>query len=121
MNLYFKIIGYVFLYIIILTFILTISHYFNLINKKWLDIIKIIIPSVSLLIGGYRLGYRSKCRGWLEGIKLALVIILIFLLVIVIFQLPFSLKNLLYYTIILFSSMLGSMIGISRKPKESNS
>lgn len=116
MKLYFKTLGYILSLILILTFILTLGHYFNLINQTILNIGKIIIPSLAVLCGGYRLGYNSVRRGWLVGLKLGIGLILIFLLIILIFQLSFVIKNILYYTIILITTMLGSMVGISRKP-----
>lgn len=119
---YLKKLGFSFIYIIssilILTFIITIFNYFNIINNKTISIFKILIPIISLFIGGYYIGKKSNKKGYLEGLKLGII----FSLFIIIFNFlvlsnSFKLKYLLFYIIIIISSILGSMIGINKKSK----
>ena len=119
---YLKKLGFSFIYIIssilILTFIITIFNYFNIINNKTISIFKILIPVISLFIGGYYIGKKSNNKGYLEGLKLGII----FSLFIIIFNFlvlsnSFKLKYLLFYIIIIISSILGSMIGINKKSK----
>lgn len=110
---------YITLSLLVLTFILTIFSYFNIISDKTVSIFKIIIPIISLFIGGFFIGKKSLKKGWLEGLKLSLI----FLLILIIFEYlalgqSFNIKNLLYYLIISISSIFGSMIGISKKKIE---
>lgn len=117
---YLKSLGISFIYIIstilILIFIITLLNYFNIISDKIIPIFKILIPITSLFIGGIQIGKRSKNKGWLEGLKLG-SIFSIFLLVFnfLAFSNSFKFKYLLFYLIIITSSILGSMIGINRK------
>ncbi len=102
--------------ILILTFIVTILSYFNIMNDKVVSVFKIIIPVVSLFIGGFYIGKRSNKAGYIEGLKLGLI----FSIVLVIFNYlalynSFKLKYLLFYLILIVTSILGSMIGINRK------
>lgn len=102
--------------ILILTFITTIFSYFNIMNDKIVSIIKIIIPVISFLIGGFYIGKKSLKKGFLEGLKLGLI----FSIILVIFNYlalgnSFKLKYLLFYLILNIASILGSMIGINRK------
>ena len=117
---YLKKLGISFLYIIgtilVLTLIITILSYFNLMSDKVVSIFKIIIPIISMLIGGFYIGKRSNKKGFLEGLKLGLI----FSFIIVIFNYlafnySFKFKYLLFYIILNISSILGSMIGINRK------
>ena len=110
---------YIVLCLLILTFILTLFSYFNIISDKVVSIFKIIIPIISLFIGGFFIGKKSIRKGWLEGLKLSLI----FLVVLVIFEYlaldqSFDIKNILYYLILSISSIFGSMIVISKKKIE---
>ena len=103
---------------LVFTLIVTILNYFNLLSINGINISKIIIPVLSILIGSFYLGTTVKNKGWLEGIKLSIIIILILLITnLLILKNGFEIKNLIYYLIILVSSMVGSMIGINKKKK----
>ena len=97
----------------ILNLFITLFSYFNIISNT--SIIKIITLFISLLIGGYLTGINSKEKGWLEGLKFSLIIILIFLVINLLFIKSFNFSNFIYYIIIMISSILGSMIGISKR------
>ena len=112
---------YIVISLLILTFVLTIFSYFNIIGDNTVSIFKIIIPIISLFFVGFFIGKKSLKKGWLEGLKLSLI----FIIILVIFEYlalnqSFEIKNLLYYLILSVSSIFGSMIGISRNNKESN-
>lgn len=109
-------IGWSLLILFILTFLTTVFNYFNLLSDSLMSFIKIVIPIISLFIGGIMMGKSSLKKGWLEGLKLGLVFsILFFILSILFFKYTFHFNNLLYYIIIITSSILGSMVGINRK------
>lgn len=100
--------------VIILTFILTILNYFSLLSPSIVSILKLLIPLISIAVSAYKLGKRSEKRGYIEGIKIGTLAILLFL-VLVLFLDKFTVKSLLYYLIILLTSILSSMIGINKK------
>lgn len=103
---------------LILTLFVTTLNYFNILSINGINISKIIIPIISILSGSFYMGTNVKNRGWLEGIKLSSLVILILLIInLLIFKNNFAIKNLIYYLIILISSMVGSMIGINKKKK----
>ena len=61
----------------------------------------------------------SNQKGWLEGLKLSLIIIVILML----FNYlglgnKFAIKNLIYYLILMISAIFGSMVGINKKQPE---
>ncbi|MBP3461508.1 MAG: TIGR04086 family membrane protein [Bacilli bacterium] len=112
---------YIIGFILILTFILTLFSYFNIFSDKLVSIFKILIPIISLFIGGYYLGKRSNKKGWLEGLKLGFI----FLVLLIIFEflaldIDFKIKNIIYYLIIISSTSFGSIIGINKNIVENN-
>ena len=100
--------------ILLFTTIITTLYYFNLINPTTYNILKIVFLLAILLINSFILGKNAKSKGYLEGMKLSLLLIIIFT-VITLLNSSFELKVLLYYLIILITSVLGGMIGISKK------
>ena len=101
--------------ILVLTFLFTLINYFNVINDKTMSIFKIIIPIISLFIGGIYLGLNTKFKGFCNGLKLGLVFIFIMIILNIVFISNFEFKNILYYLILLITTTLGSMIGINIK------
>lgn len=103
------------------TLILSTLSYFNWLNGSVLSIFKLLIAVSSLLVGGIMIGKVSKQKGWLEGLKLSLI----FLVILTLFNYlglkhSFQLKDLLYYLILTVSGMVGSMIGINHKKNASS-
>ena len=101
---------------LVTTLIVTILYYFNLIDSGIVYIIKYIIPIISISISGYIMGSHSKEKGYLSGIKIGASIILVFLVLVLLFD-KISIKTLLYYVILMLISILGSMLGINLQKK----
>ena len=107
--------AYLFGQIIIYTLIVSLINYFTKIN---MNLIKIIIPIISLLLSSIILGKNSNNKAYLEGIKFSIIyIIFIIIFSYLIIKIPFKIKNLLFYCILILTSMLGSMFGINLKNK----
>ena len=107
--------------ILITTFILTTLSYFNIINEIITTTTKMIIPIISVLISGIILGKNSQKKGWLEGLKLGTIISIILLFLNIIgLNNKFKISNILFYGILLLTSIIGSMIGISKKKIKTN-
>lgn len=109
-------IGYMIITILVLTLIITILNYFGIIGKNIVAILKIIIPSLALFIGGFKTGKKSVKKGWLEG----LILSVIFIFLLILFNYlglgnKIELRNLLYYLIMIISCIFGSMLGINKK------
>lgn len=105
--------------IIILSFLTTLFNYFNIISDKILPIINIIIPIISLFIGGIKIGNKSKTKGYIEGLKLG-IIFSIFLIIFnyLALDVSFKFKYILFYIILITCSIFGSIIGINKTKKE---
>ena len=109
-------IGYFLLVVAVFAIILTIFNYYDIVTNKLFKVIKVLIPSLALFIGGYKVGNNANKKGYIEGIKLSLiVIVLLFMLSYLGFNASFNISLILYYIILIISSMLGAMIGINKK------
>jgi len=122
---YLKNLGISLLYIIgfmlILTFIGTLFNYIGLLNSSVIKIVKVIIPVLSMFIGGFVIGKRQGKNGWLEGLKLSLI----FLIILTLFNFlglnhSFSVKSIIYYIILTVSTILGSIIGVNKFKPNNN-
>ena len=109
-------IGYFFGVFFMMTFLMTIFNYFNIISSEFVSVLKFIIPIISIAISGYIMGSHSKEKGYLSGIEIGVSIILVFLLFVVLFD-KVTIKSLIYYVILILVSILSSMIGINIKKK----
>ena len=103
-----------FIILILGTLVITILNYFNIMGNKIIYIIKFILQIIAMFISSYKLGKASEKQGYLEGLKLGGIIILIFMVMIIILD-SLELKSIFYYLILLLTSIMGSMIGINRK------
>ena len=107
--------------ILILTLIVTILNYFNVINYQVVTIIKFIIPIISLFIGGILIGKRSHHKGWLAGLKLAII----FLFILFLFNYlglnhKIKLTDLIYYLIFIISTMFVVLLELIQKRRKEN-
>lgn len=101
--------------LLILTFLFTTLNYFNIINSKIMNIAKIVIPLFSLALGGFILGKNANKNGWLEGLKIGLIIITLIAIGNLIFIKNINAKDTIFYLLLLISSIFGSMFGINMK------
>ena len=109
-------IGYILISFIILTFIVTLLNYFDVATNNTLKLIKIVVPIISMLLGSIYLGLKSDKKGYLEGIKLGIIMSFIFFIFSFLgLDKNLSFSRMIYYIIIIITSMLGGMIGISKK------
>ncbi len=109
---YLKTYGYLLGLILISLIILSVINYF--INIKSF-IIKIVLPLISLLVSSIYLGKNSKESAYLEGLKFASSYLILTSIFKVIFKTAFSFKVVIMYLVIIFTCVIGSMIGINIK------
>lgn len=108
--------------IIFLSSIVTIPIFltiFNLLKLKTNRIMIIIIGAILMFIIGFILGKQSESKGYLNGLLLSVITILILVITSLIFRFPLNINTLIYYVILAITTIFGSMIGINRKTKTS--
>lgn len=112
---YLKSLGLFIASILLLTIITTVLQYFN-ISQGLCNFLKIFSLVISIFIGSFYLGKKSIKKGYLEGLKLSIIILLfLFIINLIFFKDCFQWKNILYYIIIIITSIIGSVIGIQKK------
>lgn len=115
---YLKALLYILVPIIIANIIITVLYYFNLIGNNVNNYLKLFIIAFSMLTGGIYIGTKSNKNGWLEGLKIGSVIVILFFLISYLgFDQKLEIKNIIYYLILLISSTLGSMLGINKRKR----
>ena len=117
---YLKKLGRALLFVLVistlLTFIITIFSYFNIFSDNLTKVLKLMTPIIGVFTGGIVIGRRSNKKGFVEGIKLALIIDII-LIIISLISGNLNVESILFYLILLISTIFGSMIGIQKKVK----
>lgn len=106
--------GYIIAISLISVLLLTILNYFSIIGSKMVVFLEIIIAFISMFIGGFVVGKRSNQKGWLEGLKFGGIFLIFIVLLNLILKNDIEIKNIIYYIIILFSTIFGSIIGINK-------
>ena len=113
---YLKSIAYILGSILLFSILIGTFSYFNLLSNNVIKVFELIAIIISMFIGGLYLGRLSNKKGFLEGTKIGIVVIVIlFLLSYLGFDMSFSLNTFIFYLLILISSILGSIIGINKK------
>lgn len=118
-----KLLNYLKYYGLFIIFIIGIAFITSLINLtgiKSITISKIsvILTALSFFIITILASKKTKERGIILGLKLGLsFIILLILINLIIFKSPFNIDRLIYYIILLTSSLLGGSIGKNLKHK----
>ena len=91
---------YTIISILLSLLLVTSLYYFNIISNNTYKFLKIIIILINIFISSFLLGKKSIKKGYLEGIKLAIIIIPIFFILTLLVNETFNLKNIIYYLII---------------------
>ncbi len=110
-----KIIGKFFISLFIYLIIITIFAYFNIISYNVVSVLSFIFMILLFLISGFKTGKISEKKGFISGLFIGIVITFILLLLSLIFKSFPTLKSLLYFFILIISSVIGGMIGINKK------
>ena len=115
---YLKSLSNIFIGLFITALVITIMNYFNLFSSNTIKWFRLLFIIVSLYIGGFYVGKKSSSKGYLEGLKLSGILILILFMISYLgFGKGLHLKNLIYYLIVIGSCVLGSITGINKRLK----
>lgn len=117
MNTFFKYIKSLIIFlssIIIIPFLLTL---FNLMKLETNKIIIIILGAILMFIIGIITGKNTNSKGYLKGLLVSVVCIFILVILSLIFKFSLNINSLIYYIILVISTIFGSMLGINKKKK----
>ena len=112
---YLKTLSYSLISLFISIFLITTLNYLGVISNNLLKILGIIFPIIISFIEGVIIGKKSNKKGYLEGLKISLILVFIlFILNLLLFGVLPDLKNIIYFLNLIPVSMFGSIIGINR-------
>ena len=100
--------------LIILSLVINILYYFDIINNNVVKYIKMFLLILTFFIGGLYIGKNSIAKGYINGLKLSLIMVLLFFIIGLIFN-NLSFSRIIYYLITITCITFGAMIGISKK------
>ena len=113
---YLKYLGVTLIIILLGLLLISTLYYFDVISSNVVSYIRIIFIMLVMFIMSYILGKNTEKNGYLAGIKYGLMNIGLFLILgLLFFRDGLQLRLILYDFILLFTSVLGSMIGINKK------
>ena len=116
---YLKYFGLFFIFIIVIA---VITSLINLTGIKSVTISKlsVILTAISFFVIAVLASHQTKERGITLGLKLGLsFVILLTLINLIVFRSPFNIDRLIYYIILIASSILGGSFGKNIKFKKS--
>ena len=96
--------------------LLSIFNAFHLLYSSGSELIITIGMILIFASIGFCYGKKAPKKGYLEGLKVGCsLVFILFVIYFLFYRSGFSLERLLYYTVLVLSSMFGSMIGINKK------
>lgn len=118
---YLKALLYIFISIIIFSFLLSTLNYFDFISSATLNVFQIISIISSMFVGGFFIGKNSSNKGYLQGLKIGgITLAILFLLNYLGFGNSLNINTILFYLIVMISSIAGSVVGINKNKQTNN-
>lgn len=93
---------------------LNILYYLNIIATNILKYFKLILSVIAFFVGGFYMGTKSPNKGYLYGLRLSLIMIILTAILSIVFN-NIDIKRIIYFLIMTACITFGSMIGINKK------
>ena len=104
------------IFILIASLIISIFNYTHIFYSRASETCIFILMILFFSITGFIYGKKAPSKGYLEGLKVGAIFIFFLILInLLFFQNHFSLERILYYVVLILSSIFSSMIGINKK------
>lgn len=116
---YFKYILLFIGYLIILSFLSSILYLYTNMSYNINCLILFIFTSITFFIINFFNGKKTLSKGYLAGLKLGGLLVIVFFIISLIAKDGLSLSKLVYYGVLLLISIIASSIGINTKDKSS--
>ncbi len=108
--------GYFAVTVLIITLLVSTISYFSNMSSKIITILLLLGVVGTFFIFGYRAGKRASSKGYIAGLKIGIGAVLIMLILsFIFFGFRFKLSKVIYYVVLILSSIVGSMLGINKK------
>ena len=106
--------GLIIILLLISSIIINTLYYYDIISNNLVNYIKMFFSITIYFIGGLYIGKKSNNKGYINGLKLSLIIVIISLLLSIIFN-NIKVTMIIYYILTTICITFGSMIGINKK------
>ena len=93
--------------------LINILYYFDIINNNTVKYFKMFLSIFSFFISGLYIGKKSISKGYINGLKLSLIMVIMFIILSLIFN-NIKVSRIIYYLIMTTCITFGAMIGISK-------
>jgi len=104
------------IFIILVSVILTIINLVTPLKQSINSLISLIVVLLYSLFIGIKKGFLVSSKAYKEGFKIGIInIFILYILGALTLNFNLSLKKIIYYLLILITTILGSIIGINRK------
>lgn len=87
----------------------------NLLGVQTSKVVILVVMAIGTFISGFYLGKNSLKKGYLRGALLGIILSLVLFLFSLLFKNTYTFSSLIYYIIIIISSMIGASLGIQKK------
>lgn len=105
--------------ILIFSFFINLLNYYDLLSANLYKISLVLLVALSIFVSAFILGKNTKEKGYLEGIKFGILIVLIMSIISYLaFDNNITIKSIIYYLILLITSATGSAFGINNKKEK---
>ena len=105
-----------FLFMLIYALIISLLYFLKIFNYKTIRIINYIVNLILFFYSGYKIASLEQKKGYLNGFLVSLIIIFIFFIP-TIFISKINFTTLVYYLSLITSSIIGGIIGVTKKAK----
>lgn len=114
---YLKVYLFVVICVLVSTFLLGTLSYFNIL-ASFCNYLKSMVIVIPCFLGSYYLGSKVTKQGYLEGVKLGLMVLLSIFLIRIILSKGLNIYLFIYYLSIIVISVIGSILGINKKARD---
>jgi putative membrane protein (TIGR04086 family) len=105
-----------FLFMLIYALIISLLYFLKIFNYKTIRIINYIVNLLLFFTSGYKIASLEQKKGYLNGFLISIIIILFFI-IISLFISKLNFISLVYYLSLITSSIIGGIIGVTKKTK----
>ena len=96
--------------------LINILYYFDIVSNNIVKYLKMFLSITIYFISGLYIGRNSVSKGYINGLKLSLIMVILFIILGLIFN-NLKVLRIVYYLIMITCITFGAMIGISKKER----
>lgn len=96
--------------VIIINIIISLFYFFTNVSYNTISSILMISYLISFAIIGFLTANKNNSKGIIIGLKTSSIIIILLFLLTLLLKLNFNVKNIIYYLLVMLSTIFGSVI-----------